>query len=249
MRLPKIDKPIYEVYLKSLDKKVKFHPFTVKEEKLLLMAITTENATREDEVTALNAIKQVANNCLIDNVDVDALPIFDLEMLFLNLRARSINEMAKIKFVCNNTIKEEDGEKPCRKETVVDFNILDAKIIVPEGHDSLIRITDTIAVKMKYTDLNLIKTLDVSSELDSDFIKFIASQIEYIIDGDEVYKSDSIDIQDFIEFVEQLTRSQLFDLANFFTTSPRVVGEISYTCSKCGFEHDLSLEGIQNFFD
>ena len=250
MPLPKIDKPIYEVYLKSLDKKVKFRPFTVKEEKLLLMAMTENNSTPEDEMTALNAIKQVANNCLIDTVDVEKLPMFDLEMLFLHLRARSINEIATIKFMCNNLVKTPEGEdKPCGSETTVDYNILDSKLVVPDGHTNVIKLSDTVSVKMKYADLRLIKDLSFIAELDDDFIKFVASQIEFILDGNEMYSSDTIALSDFVEFMEHLTRAQVFDLANFFTTTPRVIGDIKYTCSKCGFNHELELEGIQNFFD
>jgi len=245
MSLPKIDKPIYEVYLKSLDKKIRFRPFTVKEEKLLLMA---GESSDEKELTA--AIKQITNNCALDPVDTDTLPIFDLEMFFIHLRARSVGEVAVIRLICDNTITTDDGAVlKCGFITDVDYNVLEAQYKIQDKHTNLIKLNETVAIKMKYPDLDMIKKLNYENESDDDFLKFIILNIDSIIDGEEIIDPQSVPQEELLEFIENLSRYQVYQISEFFTTTPKVVGNIKYTCAKCGYNHDIELEGIQNFFE
>ena len=130
--LPKIDVPIYTMDLISTSKKVKFRPFTVKEEKLFLMA--TES---EDVDTTLDTIKQIIGNCIVNDVEVDTLPMFEVENIFLNLRARSIGEMVDLKYKCNNDVVDETGEsKKCNNVVDLSLNVLDIKPEKNENHTS-----------------------------------------------------------------------------------------------------------------
>jgi hypothetical protein len=152
MALPKIDVPTYETKLISSGKIVKYRPFLVKEQKLFLMA-----AQSTDEKETLDVIKQVLNNCIISDIDVDDLPTFDLEYLFMQLRARSVGEVVSLRYTCNNTIKnDKDEEKACGNIVKIDMNILDIKPTIDEKHTSKIEINDKLGIMMKYPTLKLI---------------------------------------------------------------------------------------------
>jgi hypothetical protein len=119
--LPKIDVPIYELNLISSGKKVRFRPFLVKEQKLLLMA-----SQSDDPKDSLNVVKQISKNCIVDDIDIESLPVFDLEYIFLNLRARSVNEVINLQYKCNNKIKDEAGqETTCNGLEKFDINLLE----------------------------------------------------------------------------------------------------------------------------
>jgi hypothetical protein len=247
MALPKIDKPIYEVYLHSLKKNVKFRPFTVKEEKLLLMA-----GQDSEEKSLIDGIKQIINNCVVDGSipDIEKLPMFDVEMLFIHLRARSIGEMATIRFHCNQVIIQEDGSViPCNDISEIDYDVLQAKYVLDDTHKEIIKLNDNISMKMHYPNLKDVESMEDKDETDDEFIEFIASNVDSIIDGDQVYTADSVDKAEIVEFIGGLSRAQLFEITEFFATAPKVVGEVKYKCKTCGFNHEIELEGIQNFFD
>lgn len=243
MALPKIDVPIFEVKLFSLDKKVKFRPFTVKEEKLFLIA-----SESDDPQSAITTIKQVLNNCVIDDTDIDSLPLFDVEMLFLNLRARSIGEVVELKYKCNNNITEEDGrEHKCGNEVGVDVNVLEVLPEVGPNHSKKIQINDKLGMVMKYPKMDVIVNMDDKENIDS-VLQMIVSCIDYIYDSDNLYYAKDSTKEELIEFLETLQAKDLENIKQFFETMPKMKKTLDFKCGKCGYKEKIDVEGIQNFF-
>jgi DNA-directed RNA polymerase subunit M/transcription elongation factor TFIIS len=242
--LPKIDVPIYNVKLLSNGKNLRFRPFTVKEEKLFLMA--NEN---EDLDNVVDTIKQILNNCVLDEFQVDSLPLFDIEHLFLNIRARSISEIVNLKYKCNNNILDEETkeEKKCNNVVEIDLNILEVEPEKQEGHTNKIEITEKMGVVMKYPSFETIKKFDVENEADS-IIKITVNCIDYVYDSDSIYYAKDSTEEELIEFVESMQAKDLEKIKTFFDTMPKMKRDIDFKCNKCGHEEKIELEGIQNFF-
>jgi len=242
--LPKIDVPIYNVKLLSNGKNLRFRPFTVKEEKLFLMA--NEN---EDLDNVVDTIKQILNNCVLDDFQVDSLPLFDIEYLFLNIRARSISEVVNLKYKCNNNILDEETkeEKKCNNVVEIDLNILEVEPEKQEGHTNKIEITEKMGIIMKYPSFETIKKFDVENEADS-IIKITVNCIDYVYDSDSIYYAKDSTEEELIEFVESMQAKDLEKIKTFFDTMPKMKKDIDFKCNKCGHEEKIELEGIQNFF-
>jgi hypothetical protein len=250
MPLPKIDLPIYEVKLVSIPTPIKFRPFLVKEEKLLLMALQTN-----EEEAILSAIKQVVNNCLIDDtVDVDKLPIFDLEYLFLNVRARSVGEDIETFYLCRNKVmdKNEQGEEvevDCAFMMPIKVNILEVKPPI-DDLPSKIMITDKIGIELKYPTLK--SFAPIKNMMDGDDNESVFNMIyecsEYVYDADGLYYTKESSKQEFNEFLESLTQEQFDRIIGFFESLPEIKHDVKHTCEKCGFVHEIHLEGLNDFF-
>ena len=242
--LPKIDVPIYNVKLLSNGKNLRFRPFTVKEEKLFLMA--NEN---EDLDNVVDTIKQILNNCVLDDFQIDSLPLFDIEYLFLNIRARSISEVVNLKYKCNNNILDEETkeEKKCNNVVEIDLNILEVEPEKQEGHTNKIEITEKMGIIMKYPSFETIKKFDVEDEADS-IIKITVNCIDYVYDSDSIYYAKDSTEEELIEFVESMQAKDLEKIKTFFDTMPKMKRDIDFKCNKCGHEEKIELEGIQNFF-
>jgi DNA-directed RNA polymerase subunit M/transcription elongation factor TFIIS len=242
--LPKIDVPIYNVKLLSNGKNLRFRPFTVKEEKLFLMA--NEN---EDLDNVVDTIKQILNNCVLDDFQVDSLPLFDIEHLFLNIRARSISEVVNLKYKCNNNVLDEETkeEKKCNNVVEIDLNILEVEPEKQEGHTNKIEITEKMGVVMKYPSFETIKKFDVENEADS-IIKITVNCIDYVYDSNSIYYAKDSTEEELIEFVESMQAKDLEKIKTFFDTMPKMKRDIDFKCNKCGHEEKIELEGIQNFF-
>jgi DNA-directed RNA polymerase subunit M/transcription elongation factor TFIIS len=242
--LPKIDVPIYDVKLLSNGKNLRFRPFTVKEEKLFLMANESE-----DLDNVVDTIKQILNNCILDEFQVDSLPLFDIEHLFLNIRARSISEVVNLKYKCNNNILDEETkeEKKCNNVVEIDLNILEVEPEKQESHTNKIEITEKMGVVMKYPSFETIKKFDVENEADS-IIKITVNCIDYVYDSDSIYYAKDSTEEELIEFVESMQAKDLEKIKSFFDTMPKMKRNIDFKCNKCGHEEKIELEGIQNFF-
>ena len=241
--LPKIDVPIYETKLISTGKTVKFRPFLVKEQKLFLMA-----SQSDDTKDMINAIKQVINNCVLEEIDVDSLATFDLEYLFLQLRARSVNEVVNLKYNCNNKITKDDKETECG--SVVDFNLnlLEIEPTKNPKHQNKIEITNELGLMMKYPTFNMMDKVNMEESDLSKIIDVIIGCIEYIYDKDNVYYAKDSTHEELVEFIESLKQSDLEKIQEFFITLPKMEKELHFKCTKCGYEEDIKVEGIQNFF-
>ena len=245
MALPKIDVPTYETTLISSGKKVKYRPFLVKEQKLFLMA-----SQASDEKETIDVVKQVLNNCIISDIDVDDLPTFDLEHLFMQLRARSVGEVVNLKYNCNNTVKDDKGEdKVCGGLVKFDLNILDIKPIIDPEHNNKIEISDKLGIVMKYPTLGMVKNFDnLQSESIDTIMDVIVSCIDFIYDADQMYYAKDSTKEELMEFVDNLQQDDLEKIQKFFTTMPKISKPLDFKCGKCGYEEKIVVEGIQNFF-
>jgi len=245
MALPKIDVPTYETTLISSGKKVKYRPFLVKEQKLFLMA-----SQSTDEKETIDVVKQVLNNCIISDIDVDDLPTFDLEHLFMQLRARSVGEVVNLKYNCNNTIKDDKGEdKVCGGLVKFDLNILDIKPTIDPEHSNKIEITDKLGIVMKYPTLGMVKNFDnLQTESIDTIMEVIVSCIDFIYDDEQMYYAKDSTKEELMEFVDNLQQDDLEKIQKFFTTMPKISKPLDFKCGKCGYEEKIVVEGIQNFF-
>ena len=242
--LPKIDVPIYNVKLLSTGKNLRFRPFTVKEEKLFLMANESEELNN-----IIDTIKQILNNCILDEFNIDSLPIFDIEHLFLNIRARSISEVVNLKYKCNNDILDEETkeEKKCNHVVEIDLNILEIEPEKQKGHTNKIEITEKMGVIMKYPNFETLKKFEIENEADS-IIKITVNCIDYVYDSDSIYYAKDSTEEELIEFIESMQAKDLEKIKTFFDTMPKIKKDIDFKCNKCGHEEKIELEGIQNFF-
>jgi len=243
MALPKIDVPVYELELLSSGKKVRFRPFLVKEQKLLLMA-----SQSEDPKDSLNVVRQISKNCIIDNIDIESLPVFDLEYIFLNLRARSVNEVVNLQYKCNNKIKDEKGEETiCGSLEKFDINLLEIEPIKNPNHNKKIMLTDNLGIVMKYPTFEIVSNLKSQTE-EEILIELLISCIDYVFDGDQLYYTKDVSKEEIVEFIDNLQQKDLEKIQKFFETAPKIKKDLSFNCRKCGYKENIILEGLQNFF-
>jgi len=240
MALPKIDSPVYEITLPLSKKQIRFRPFLVKEQKNLLMAMESD-----DSETIEKNIRQVLTNCTVtENTNVDKLPVVDVEYYFLNLRARSVGEIVESDYICNNIINDVE----CKGKMKTSFNLLEITVDIDPNKKDLIQITDKIAIKLKYPEFSLVQKLkDKDSAVDVAF-EIIVDSIEYIFDGEQYYYAEETPREEILEFLESLNQTQFGKLEEFFSNLPVINKKIEMKCGKCGFEHSISMQGLESFF-
>ena len=231
MPLPDIATPTYTLTVPSTKKKVKYRPFLVKEQKVLIVAL--EN---EDSEQILDAITSTIQNCLITKVKVDDLALFDIEYLFLQIRARSIGEELEVKVTC-----ADDGE------TTVDVKFLvnDIKVNFPKGHTNIIKLSDDITVEMKYPDLDYFAQVNFTGT-EPDPYELMAKCIKRVYVGEDDYSSFTL--EESREWVESLTSSQFDAIQTFFETMPSLRHELKVKNPKTKVENKVVLEGLSDFF-
>ena len=244
--LPKIDVPVYETILPSNNQVVKFRPFLVKEQKILMMG-----AQATDPKEIIDSIRQILSNCILSELDIDSLPVFDLEFLFLNLRARSVNEVVEIKYRCNNELDEEKEEtKRCTGFVTFDINVLDIKPEFGEGHTSDIKLSNKVGMKLKYPTFETMRDLDTEGKTEDDVMyDLLVNCIDFIYDENNMYYPKDSSKEEIEEFIDNLQQKNLEEIKTFFATMPKVKKELDFLCPKCGFEDHILIEGVQNFFE
>lgn len=247
MGLPKIAVPEYSLKLPSNDKELRYRPFLVKEEKLLLLAMESE-----DEKQIVTATKNVLKNCIFDDVNIDDMPIFDIEYIFLWLRGRAKGEKLELKYKCPT----------CENQINVDLNIEDIEVTKDENHVNKIQLTDNIGIALKYPNLLMqskIEKMNSEQEVETLF-KSVQLCIDYIYDNETMYSSKDHTEKELAEFVESLTDVQFKEVAKFFETMPKLKHTINLKCNnqikeegkktkKCSYKEDIELEGLSSFFD
>ena len=234
MALPTMDLPTYDLVIPSNKKKIKFRPFLVKEEKILLMALETDN-----EKNIKDAVFELLKACITTRIILENLASFDLEYIFLNIRAVSVGEVIQMNITC------QDDEKT---QVKYNLNITEAEVIFPKGHDSKIMLTDTLGVIMKYPSFDGFVQGQFTNNTEFDVIKVIAESIDQIFEGEEVYDESTTSKKEFVQFVEGLTNSQLEKIQEFFETAPRLEHSFKVTNPNTGVESDYTLRGLQSFF-
>jgi len=240
MALPKLEVPTYELELPLSKKKIKYRPYLVKEQKALMMALESSDAK-----TIQHNVREILTVCTLSkDVDIDELPIVDIEYYFLQLRAKSVSEISESKYRCNNEV----DDKVCGNIMEAKIDLTEIQPVQEEYVDPEIKLTDTITVKMKYPPFKLVKdSIDMDNITEVTF-NMLAQSIEYVYDGEQFHYAKEVPVQELVEFIEQLNQEQFEKLEKFFNSIPKLSKKIDMTCSKCGFEHHLDVEGLESFF-
>lgn len=236
--LPKIDTPIFTTDLPITKQSIKYRAYTVKEQKILLMAVESE-----DKNSLIDAILQIVNNCVLSNIDIFKLPIVDIEFLFYQLRARSQSEIVELKYRCENKI----DSVVCNNIMKHNLNLL-TDLEVTEGVSDIIQLTDTIGIKLKHQkfEKNNINSSAVLNPLQ--LFELIAKHVDFIFDKNSMYSSNDIPLEKIVEFLESLSTEQYKKIEDFFIKEPVIKKTIELTCSRCKFEHKIEVENIFDFF-
>jgi len=235
MPLPKIVTPTYELRLPSTDQVIKYRPFLVKEEKVLLMAMESE-----DESQMINAVKTILKNCIVSRIKVDDLAVFDIEYLFLNIRAKSVGEQIELNITC-----PDDGETM----VPVELNVEDIEVQKSEDHSNIIQLNDTISVVMKYPSMEMfVKTNFTAGAKTEDVFEIAASCIDQVVEGEDVYETKSFSKKEINEFLDSLDTAQFLLIQKFFETMPKLSHTIKVTNPVTEVESDVVLEGLASFF-
>ena len=241
--LPKLDVPIYEVKLISNDKIIRFRPFLVKEQKLFLMA-----SESEDGKETINVIRQVLKNCVLDEINVDTLPTFDLEYIFMNMRARSVDEIVDLQYKCNNTFKnEKDEDVRCTGTVGFKFNLLEIQPTKHEGHTNQIKLTETLGVCLKYPTFEMVKKYEDMDE-NAVLMHVLVDCIEYIFDKEQIYYAKDSTKEELEEFIDSMQQKDLEKFKDFFDKMPEIKKDVKFKCPKCNYEEEITIKGMQNFF-
>ena len=240
MPLPKISTPTYSMVLPSTEKEINYRPFLVKEEKLLVLALESE-----DTKQITNAIKAVIKSCVLTKgVKVEALPTFDIEFLFLNIRGKSVGENIDLKLVCP------DDEKT---EVSVSINLDDIKVQKLEGHTKQIKLDDNLMMELKYPSLNefIKNNFDPNDKsknpMDQSF-DLIGSCIDKIYNEDEVWVADDCSKKEINEFLDSMNSNQFKEVEKFFETMPKLSHTVKVYNPTTKVESDVVLEGLASFF-
>ena len=238
MPLPKISTPTYEVELPSTGETIQYRPFLVKEEKVLVIALESE-----DTKQITTAIKTVIKNCIITKgIKVETLPTFDIEYLFLNIRGKSVGEEIDVNVICP------DDEQTA---TTVSINLDDIKVQKNEDHSNKIKVDKNIMMEMKYPSLDqFIKNnfdFNDANAMDQSF-ELIGSCIDKIYTEDEVWSTADVTKKELNEFLEQMNSAQFKEIEKFFETMPKLSHKIKVTNPKTGVESEVVLEGLASFF-
>jgi hypothetical protein len=238
MPLPRISTPTYELELPSTEQSIKYRPFLVKEEKLLVIALESE-----DTKQITTAIKTVIKNCILTkDIKVENLPTFDIEFLFLNIRGKSVGEQVDVNIIC-----PDDNET----NVSVSIDLDDIKVLKNEDHTNKIKVDPTIMMEMKYPSLEqFIKNnfdLNNQNAMDQSF-ELIASCIDKIYTEDEVWSTSDVTKKELTEFLESMNSSQFKDIEKFFETMPKLSHKIQIKNPKTGVESEVVLEGLASFF-
>ena len=231
MALPEIATPTYTLTIPSTKKKVKYRPFLVKEQKILILAM--EN---EDQEQILDAITNTIKACLITKVDMATLALFDIEYLFLQIRARSISEEIEMRVTC-----ADDGE------TTVDvkFMVDDVKVNFPKGHTNIIELDNDLTIEMQYPDLDYFAKINFMDEKVDEY-ELVAKCIKRVYVGEDDFTSDSLDESK--AWVEGLTNSQFEKIQSFFETMPTLRHVLKVKNPKTKVVNEVVLEGLSDFF-
>jgi len=236
MALPKLGYPTYELELPSTGKTVKYRPFLVKEEKVLLLALESE-----DEKQVTNAVKDLLKNCVISRIKVDQLPSFDLEYLFLKIRAASIGEVITLNVTCLDDNKTQVEAK---------INIDEVEVTKPEGHDKQIMFDDKTGIIMRYPSMQqFVEREFLQKDMKTDEVyDFISDSIEQIFDNEEVYDSSTTTKKEFRTFIDTLTTKQFEKIQKFYETSPKLSHTFTVVNPNTGKDSEYTIEGLQSFF-
>ena len=239
MPLPKINTPTYELELPSTGKKVKYRPFLVREEKILIMALESE-----DMKQITNSIVQTLSDCILNKtIKVQELSTFDIEYLFLNIRAKSVGESVEVNITC-----PDDGETTVSIEIDIDS----IKVQKNKDHNNIIKLDDNLSMKLKYPSLE--QFVENNFEISEDAtdvnksLNMIVSCIDMVYDQEESWNASDCTKKELEEFIEQLNTKQFKEIETFFTTMPKLSHIVKVKNPNTNVESEVVLEGLASFF-
>ena len=238
MPLPKIATPTYELEIPSSGKKIKYRPFLVKEEKILIIAMESE-----DNKQIAEAVKNVISNCILTKgIKVEELSTFDIEYIFLNIRGKSVGEEVEVLITCPD-------DEVTKVPTLI--NLDDIRVQTSEKHSRDIKLDDNLTMRMKYPSMNeFVKSnFNVNDMIDvDDTFDLISSCIEQVYSEEESWSASDCTKKELSEFLEQLSSKQFKEIENFFETMPKLSHIITVTNPNTGIESEVVLEGLAAFF-
>ena len=241
MPLPKINTPTFELVLPSTAKKIKYRPFQVREEKILVMAMESD-----DMKQITSAIIDILNNCILTKtIKIEKLSTFDIEYLFLNVRSKSVGETVEVNVTC-----PDDGETQVQMEIDIDS----IKVQKDKNHTNIVKLDDNLSMKLKYPSMNEFiennfDASDTSRSEVSQSLDMITSCIDMIYNEEESWSSTDSTKKELSEFIEQLNTKQFKDVEKFFTTMPKLSHTVKVKNPKTGVENKVVLEGLASFFN
>ena len=236
MALPQINVATYELVVPSTDEKVKYRPFLVKEEKILLIAMESGDTNE-----MLRGVKSIVEECTFNKLKLGDSPMFDVEYMFLNIRAKSVGEVSKLRVLC-----QDDNKTYANIE--IDLN--EVQVTVDDDHTNKIELTDEMGVIMKYPSIDSFSKNEIADVSTENMLEIIVACIDHIYDkkGEEVYAAKDSTQKELIEFIEQLNTQQFQSIQKFFDTMPSLKHEITVKNPKTKVESIVTLTGLNDFF-
>jgi len=236
MALPKLTTPTYELEIPSTDEKIKYRPFLVKEEKILMMALESKSS---GDIT--QAVKDIVSECTFNKVNIDLMPMFDVEYIFLNIRSKSVGEVSKLRILC-----------PDDKKTYADIelDLNEVNVQVGEDHTNKIELGNGMGMIMKYPSIDSFKDSGIRDINASNMLEVISTCILQIYEdeGKKVYDSKDQTSKELTDFIEQLNTKQFKDVQKFFDTMPKLKHEVTIKNPKTKVESKITLSGLNDFF-
>ena len=236
MALPKLNTPTYELEVPSTDEKIKYRPFLVKEEKILLMAMESK-----DNAQIINAVKDIVSSCTFEKLNVATMPMFDMEYIFLNIRAKSVGEISKLKILC-----------PDDKKTYasVELDLTKVEVQVGDDHSNKIELTDDMGIIMTYPTIDSFLESGIETVNASNMLDVVGSCVLQIYEqkGEKVYQAKDQTKKELTEFIESMNSGQFKKLQSFFDTMPKLTHTIQVKNPKTKKTSDVKLTGLNDFF-
>ena len=236
MALPKLTTPTYELEIPSTDEKIKYRPFLVKEEKILMMAMESKASS---DIT--QAVKDIVSECTFNKVKIDDMPMFDVEYIFLNIRSKSVGEVSKLKLLCPDDNKTYAD---------VEVNLSEVKVQVGDDHTNKIELGNGMGMIMKYPTIDSFKESGIRDINPNNMLEVISTCILQIYEeeGKKVYDTKDQTKKEVTDWIEQLNTKQFKDVQNFFDTMPKLKHEITIKNPKTKKESKIMLNGLNDFF-
>ena len=236
MALPILTTPTYELEVPSTDEKIKYRPFLVREEKILLIAM--ESGKTEDVV---EAVKSIVEECTFNKLNLGDMPMFDIEYIFLNIRAKSVGEISNLRLLCPDDNKT---------YTAVEVNLSEVLVQVEKDHTNKIELTDEMGIYMKYPTIDSFAQTGITEVTATNMLDVISTCVAQIYDkkGEEIFDAKDQTKEELIEFIEQLNTKQFAELQKFFDTMPKLKHVVKVENPKTKVKSDILLQGLSDFF-
>lgn len=236
MALPKPSYPVYNLTIPSLDKKIKFRPFLVKEEKSLLIAQQSEEIK-----VMVDTVKSIIKSCVLDPIDIDSLAIFDVEYMFTQIRSKSVGETVDLIFTCAHCKEKNNKIK-------IEIDLTKIPMVTPPNHNKKIQLEDNLGVIMRYPRIDALVKVDRGTDNVETNLEAVIDCIEAVYDDTEVFYTAEQTKEEILEFIDGLTKKQFDMIEDFFVSIPKFEQKIEYKCPACKADNVYMLKGTESFF-